>query len=55
MYEELEDLETQNSNIALAKMVVLNDLKRIPLLKNGQLDEASMVSMENYARSTTVL
>ena len=50
MYDELEDLEAQNSNIALAKMVVMNDLKRIPLLQNGQLREASDISLENYTK-----
>ena len=50
MYDELEDLEAQNSNIAIAKMVVMNDLKRIPLLENGQLEKASEVSLENYKK-----
>ena len=50
MYEEIEDLEAQTSNISLAKMVVLNDLKRVPLLKAGLIKEASEVSLENYAK-----
>ena len=50
MYEEIEDLEAQTSNISLAKMVVLNDLKRVPLLKAGLIKEASEVSQENYAK-----
>ena len=48
MYEELEDLEAQNSNVSLAKMVILNDIKRVPLLLNGQLNEANKVALENY-------
>ena len=51
MYEEIEDLEAQQSNISLARMVVLNDLKRIPLLKEGLIKEASEVAKENYANS----
>ena len=52
MYEELEDLEAQNNNIALAKMVLMNDIKRIPLLQNGRLKEASDVSLENDTKKT---
>ena len=51
MYEEIEDLEAQQSNISLARMVVLNDLKRIPLLKEGLIKEASEVAKENYENS----
>ena len=50
MYSEVEDLEAQLSNVSLAKMVIMNDLKRIPLLKNGLLKEADEVSRENYTR-----
>ena len=50
MYDEVEDLEAQISNISLAKMVVLNDLKRVPLLKADLIKEASEVSQENYAK-----
>ena len=48
MYAEVEDLEAQLSNTSLAKMVVLNDLKRVSLLKKGFLEKAEEVSRENY-------
>ena len=48
MYEEYEDLEAQFSNVSLAKMVVLNDMRRIPLLTEEKLTEASEVAKENY-------
>ena len=48
LYEEYEDLEAQHSNASLAKMVVLNDIRRVPLLREGKVKEASEVSKENY-------
>ena len=48
MYSEVEDLEAQLSNTSLAKMVILNDLKRVALLKKGLVKEAEKVSKENY-------
>ena len=35
MYSDVEDLEAQLSNTSLAKMVILNDLKRISFLEKG--------------------
>ena len=48
MYSEVKDLEAQLSNTSLAKMVLMNDLKRILLLKKGKLNEADEASKENY-------
>jgi hypothetical protein len=48
MYDEVEDLEAQFSNINLAIMVVLNDMKRVKLLKDNKVKEASEVAKENY-------
>lgn len=48
MYSDVEDIEAQLSNTSLAKMVILNDLKRVPLLKKGLIKEAEKVSKENY-------
>ena len=48
MYDEVEDLETQFSNINLAIMVLLNDIKRVKLLKENKVKEAFEVAKENY-------
>ena len=34
MYDEVDDLEAQFSNINLAIMVLLNDIRRVKLLKD---------------------
>ena len=44
MYDEVEDLEAQFSNINLAIMVLLNDIKRVKLLKENKVKEAFEVS-----------
>ena len=48
MYEEIYEFEAQIHNVTLAQMVVLNDLKRVPLIKEGKVDEAAKVAEENY-------
>ena len=48
MYEEIDEFEAQIHNVTLAQMVVLNDLKRVPLIKEGKVDEAAKVAEENY-------
>jgi len=48
MYDEVENLENQESNIYLAITVVLNDLKRVVLIKENNMDEASKIAKENY-------
>ena len=48
LYADAEDLEAKLSNTSLAKMVVLNDKKRVPFLKRGMTKEANIVSKENY-------
>ena len=44
LYADAEDLEAKLSNTSLAKMVVLNDKKRVPFLKRGMTKEANIVS-----------
>ena len=43
LYAHAEDLEAKLSNTSLAKMVVLNDKKRVPFLKRGMTKEANIV------------
>ena len=50
MYSEVEDLEAQLSNTSLSKMVILNYLKRVALLKKDLMEEAEKVSKENYGK-----
>ena len=48
MYDEQDNLEAEWSNINLAEMVVLNDLKRVKLLLQNNSEEAAKVAKENY-------
>ena len=47
LYEEIENFENKLSNICLAKMIVMNDLKRISLLKNNNIKEAYDIAKQN--------
>ena len=44
MYDEVEDLEAQFININLAIMVLLNNIKRVMLLKDTKVKEAFEVA-----------
>ena len=48
--DEKENLEAQWSNVNLAEMVVLNDMKRVKLLLEDNEKEASEVATENYSK-----
>ena len=50
MYDEQENLEAELSNVNLAEMVVLNDLKRVKLLLEDKEKEAGQVANSNYKR-----
>ena len=51
MYDEVENLENNESNICLAETIVLNDLKRVALLKENKTTEASEVAKQNYPKN----
>ena len=48
LYEEIKIFENKLSNFCLAKMIVMNDLKRIPFLKNNNIKEAYDIAKQNY-------
>jgi hypothetical protein len=50
MYDEQENLEAEWSNVNLAEMVVLNDIKRVKLLLQHKEKEAGHIANENYKR-----
>jgi len=47
-YSELEIIKNINSNSCLAQMVLLNDIERILLIKEGKMVEAEKKAKENY-------
>jgi hypothetical protein len=51
MYDEVENLENNESNICLAETIVLNDLKRVALLKENKTTEASEVAKQYYPKN----
>jgi len=50
LYEELENIKSLRSNNYLAKMVIMNDLERIPLLLDNKIKEAEYVAKKNYPK-----
>ena len=44
LYVDKEELEDKDSNENLAKMVLINDLERVLLLKEGKMQEAEVVA-----------
>ena len=48
LYSKKEELENKFSDIQLAHMIIINDLSRVKLLKEGKLDEAEKKALENY-------
>ena len=50
MYDEQDNLEAELSNVNLAEMVILNDLKRVKLLLEDKEKEAGQVAKTNYKR-----
>ena len=51
LYKDLEAAKDIHANLNLAKMVVINDLKRVKLLLEGKLEEAEDAAKENYKPS----
>ena len=51
LYVDKEELEDKDSNENLAKMVLINDLERVLLLKEGKMQEAEVVAQKNYEKS----
>ena len=51
LYVDKEELEDKDSNENLAKMVLINDLERVLLLKEGKMQEAEVVAKKNYEKS----
>ena len=46
LYVDKEELEDKDSNENLAKMVLINDLERVLLLKEGKMQEAEVVAQK---------
>ena len=51
LYVDKEELEDKDSNENLAKMVLINDLERVLLLKERKMEEAEVVAQKNYEKS----
>ena len=51
LYVDKEELEDKDSNENLAKMVLINDLERVLLLKEGKMLKAEVVAKKNYEKS----
>ena len=51
LYKDLEAAKDIHANLNLAKMVVINDIKRVKLLLEGKLEEAEDAAKENYKPS----
>ena len=47
-YSELDIIKNINSNICLAQIMLLNDIERILLIKEGKMVEAEKKAKENY-------
>ena len=48
LYEQEEEVSTEFSDVQLAHMVAINDLKRVQLIKSGKSKEAEVVANQNY-------
>ena len=48
LYQNKDEIETEYNNINISKMVIINDIKRVSLLKENKTKEASKVAEENY-------
>ena len=51
LYVDKEELEDKDANENLAKMILINDMERLTLIKEGKIEKAEEVARSNYEKS----